>query len=95
MFCFERNSNTFRPLVDAVLAFLTELFDLGLGYSALNSGRSAVSAVILSDQERTVGAHPKVVRFLKGVYELRTPLPRYQHALDMPTLLTHFKTRKK
>ena len=75
-----------------MLAFLTELFELGLGCSALNTARSAISVVMQSDQEKTVGAHPKVVRFMKGVYELRTPMPRYQHTWDVQIVLNHFKT---
>ena len=75
-----------------MLAFLTELFELGLGCSALNTARSAISVVMQSDQEKTVGAHPKVVRFMKGVYELRTPMPRYQLTWDVQIVLNHFKT---
>ena len=39
----------FRPVVDVVLVFLTELFELGLGYSALNTARSVISAVMQLD----------------------------------------------
>ena len=62
-----------------VLDFLTELFDDGLGYSAINTARSAISAVT----QTAVGSCPQVIRFLKGVFELRTPLPKYTHTHGM------------
>ena len=43
-------------------------------------------------RKKTVGGHPKVVWFMKGVYELRTPMPRYQHTWDVQIVLNHFKT---
>ena len=75
-----------------MLSFLTELFQLGLGYSALNTARTVISVVMQSDQETTVGVHPKVLRFLKGIYELQTPVLPYQHTWDVQIVLNHFKT---
>lgn len=70
-----------------VLKFLTLLFEQGLKYSAINTARSALSAVIQTDSDRTVGAHPLVVRFMKGVFELRTPMPRYSSTWDVSIVL--------
>lgn len=71
---------------------MTRLFHKGLGYSAVNTARSAVSAVIKTKNHKTVGAHPKIVRFMKGVFELRTPKPKYNHTWDVNDLLAYFRT---
>ena len=74
-----------------VLDFLTELLD-GLGYSAINTARSAISAVT----QTVVGSCPQVIRFLKGVFELRTPLPKYTHTRtrDARVLSDYFRKQK-
>ena len=71
-YCASRNSDPFRKAVALVLHFLTKLFDEGLGYSAINTARSAVSAVT----QTTIGSHPQITWFLKGEFELRTALPK-------------------
>lgn len=74
-----------------VLKLLTVLYQVGLSYSAINTARSALSVVIRTKGGKTVGSDPIVVRLLKGIYELRTPLPRYSATWDVSTLLSHFK----
>lgn len=76
-----------------LLSFLTELFNQGLSYSALNSARSAVAAVVLCENEQSIGANPRIVRFLKGVFELRTPLPRYQQMWDVSVVLKYLQSK--
>ena len=49
-----------------VLDFLTSLFENGLGYSSINTARSALSALGLMFDNVLVGVHPLVVRFMKG-----------------------------
>lgn len=75
-----------------MLSFLTDLFEAGLGYSAINTARSALSSVILMSDKSTIGTHPLVVRFLKGVFELRTPMPRHSKIWDVGDVLKYFKT---
>jgi site-specific recombinase XerD len=41
-----------------------------------------------------VGANPKVVRFMKGVYELRTPKPKYTEVWDVNILLNLLRQKK-
>lgn len=42
----------------------------------------------------TFGNHPLVSRFLKGVFELKPSLPRYNHIWDVGVVLKHLKTLK-
>ena len=54
-----------RPPLSIVLQFLTTLHEEGFGYSAINTARSALSVVVTLPDNQTV------VRFLKGIFELR------------------------
>lgn len=71
--------------------FLTKLFNDGLSYSSINSARSALSALIDFDKRKSIGTHPLISRFLKGVYEPRTPKPRYQHIWDISPVLDYLR----
>ena len=66
-----------HPPVKDVLEFLQELYERGLGYSCPNIARSALSSFIVLDGNVTVGNHPLVQRFLKGVFQTRPAFPRY------------------
>lgn len=66
-----------------VLDFLTELYDSGLKYSSINTARSAVSQYALNN----LGANPLVIRFMKGVFNLRPSVPRYTQIWDVSYLL--------
>ena len=89
-FCVSRNSDLLRPTVALVFEFLTKLFEEGLGYSAINTARSAISAVT----QTAIGSHCQITRFLKGVFELRTPLPKYTHTWNVAILLDYFRKQK-
>jgi len=77
-----------------VLDFLTGLFSLGLGYSAINTARSAISAVVQTDGDKKMGEHPLICRFVRGVFQLRTPLPRQKNTWDVTVLLDFFRNSK-
>lgn len=74
------------------MEYLTELFHTGLGHSALNTARSALSALCSTDNSITIGAQPLVTRFMKGVYNLRPTRSRYNHIWDVNKVLEHLKT---
>ena len=74
-----RGTNYCQPNVSDVIQFLMQLYDSGLSYSTLNTARAAVSAVAQLTNGNSVGSHPLVARFLKGVYQSRTPTPNYSH----------------
>ena len=40
-----------------------------------------------------MGAHPRVIRFMKGVFESRTPLTKYRCTSDVVVLLGYLKNR--
>ena len=74
-----------------VLDFLTELFHKDkLGYSALNTARSALSAFVKVDGI-PVGQHDLVSRFFKGVFKVRPALPKYNVIWDVSLVLQYLK----
>lgn len=75
--------------MNLALDFLMDLYNDGIGYSGLNTARCALSAVITPVNSVTFGAHPLVVRFMKGVYNERIPLPRYQEIWDPQIVLRY------
>ena len=68
------------------------LHDRGLKYSTLNTARSAISAVILPTNNHTIGTHPLVSRFMRGIYKSNPPTPRY-HTRNVQTVLTHLSSQ--
>ena len=81
-----------HPPVTDVLEFLQELYARGLGYSCLNTARSALFSFIVLDGNVTVGNHPLVQRFLKGVFQTRPAFPRYTSTWDTSIVLSYLKT---
>ena len=60
--------------MNGAVEFLTFLFGSGLAYSALNTARSAFSAILPLFNGIKFGEHPLVSRFLKGAYEQQPAL---------------------
>jgi len=87
-FCLQRGIDPLLTPVPLVLDFLLALFNSGLGYSALNTARGALSA-ISSDR---VGSNVLVNRFMKGVFHKRPSLPRYHVTWDVSIVLDYLKT---
>ena len=74
------------------MEFLISLFNSGLGYSALNTARSALSAVMKINDNINFGEHPLVCRFTKGVFQLKPALPKYTHIWDVEKVLSYLQT---
>ena len=81
-------------LID-VVDFLTYIFDNGLkgcpvGYSAMNTARSALSTFLQIDGV-DAGKHPVVKRFMRGVFNQRPALPKYSYTWDLGILLKYIE----
>lgn len=73
-----------------LIGFLSFLYQKGSGYSALNSARSAVSTVVsLFTAASPIRAHPLVSRFMKGVFQSRPSVPRYNNTWDADVVLKY------
>ena len=91
-YCGERNIDPFSPTVEEGINSLAGLFEKGLGYSGLNTARSSLSSIITLSNNTNFGTHPMVCRFLKGVFENRPSLPKYNKIWDARLVLDYLKT---
>lgn len=71
---------------------MAELFEHGLGYSAMNTVRSALSQILQTPNGVAFGELPLVKQFMKGVFQEKPSLPRYNVTWDASILLNYLKT---
>jgi len=89
-FCYKEQISVYTPNVVNVLEFLQELFADEKSYSNINTARSALSTFINIDST-PVGSHSLITRFMKGVFSLRPPRPRYNETWDVEIMLTYLR----
>lgn len=88
MFCDGKGFDPFSPIIKHIVDFLASLYHSGLGYSAINTARSALSSFCdLSAIQVPVGQHHLVKRFMRGVFLLRPTLPRHNVTWDVNKVL--------
>ena len=78
--CLQQGSDPLQPNIGLALDFLADLQGRGLGYSAVNTARSALSSVIISNPP--FGSLPLVRRLMRAVFLEKPPKPRYDHSWD-------------
>ena len=81
--CSERGPDPFSGPVSEVANFLASLFQEGYQYNSVNAYRSAISSVHEKIDGLPVGQHPTITRLVKGVFNVRPPLPRYSSTWDV------------
>ena len=91
-FCHQRGITYSSPKINECLDFLMTLYNQGLSYSTINTARSAISSIITVDSGKHFGSHPLVIRFFKGIYELRRPQPKYSCIWDVSKVLSYLRT---
>lgn len=84
-FCQENEIDFYRASVSDVLKFLTKLYNRGCKYGTLNSTKSALALVLGT----SIMNDCVIKRFMKGVFKLRTPLPRYNLTWDPENVLNY------
>ena len=76
---------------DNGVEFRVSLYKAGLGYSAVNTTCSAISSLLILENDEKFGDHPLVVRCMKGIFELKPSLPKYE-IWDVRVVLDYLKT---
>ena len=92
-FCRKRGFDPCSVPPVKALDFLTELFEQGLGYSSLNTARSALSQVLPPEAGVSFGDLPLIRQFMKGVFQEKPSLPRYTVTWDPALLLNFLKSQ--
>lgn len=75
-FCGEREITPFQPSVNNVIQFLTTLHEMGLGYSAINTAKSAISSFVNMLNCVKFGDHILIKQFMKGIFQIKPALPK-------------------
>ena len=91
-YCQSNGFGKFEATKENRIDFLATLFSTGLGYSAINTARLALLSVLVLPKKLTFGLHLLLVRFLKGVFELKPSLPCYSRIWDVAAVLQYLKT---
>ena len=92
LFCGKNKISPSEATIQDGIEFFTSLFNSGLGYSAINTARSALSTVMGINDNVSFREHPLVCRFIKGVFQLKPALPKYTQVWDVEKVLSHLKT---
>ncbi|XP_055954504.1 uncharacterized protein LOC126811206 isoform X1 [Patella vulgata] len=90
-YCGKKKISIIQSSIADVTSFLTELFETGLSYSSLNTARSALSAMGIIIQGHSVGTHPVISKFMRGVFNLRPSKPRHMVTWDVGKVLLYLK----
>lgn len=82
-FCQENNYDIFNANHTQLISFLTTKFEQGASYSSINTHRSALSTILGTK----ITLDDNVNRFIKGVYRLKPPNPKYSATWDTNKVL--------
>ena len=74
--------------------FLAHLYSKCYQYRSLNAYRSAIASMHAPIDGVSIGQHPLVSRLLKGVFHVRSPLPRYSETWDVSMVLRYLTSLK-
>lgn len=78
-----KHLNVFETSIPNVINFLTDQYNSGAQYGTINSCRSALALILGSE----ISTDDRVKRFIKGIFRLRPPLPRYNLTWDVSVVL--------
>lgn len=84
-YCTNNNLDILESDSNNVISFLTQKFKQGASYSCLNIHRSALSIILGT----SVTLNDCVNRFMKGVYRLNPPQPKYNSIWDTNIVLNY------
>ena len=92
-FCCERYTDPIQATTEMGIEFLTDYFKTGVGYSSVNSARSALSRIIKPVCNVPFGKSPLVCRFVKGIFNIWPALPRYVTTWDVIKVFTFIQSK--
>ena len=90
--CSEREFNLFSTTSENILEFLADLFYKGFKFRTLGVYKSAISLNHETVDGFAIGKHPMMAKFMKWVFSLRPPEPKYFVTWDVRQVLDFLKT---
>lgn len=92
MYCSFHSLDPHDPSVLHVTTFLRLLLEGGAAYSTINVARCALSAVLETGTNTTIGSDRMVSRVVKGCGNLNPPEPRYDSTWDVSLVFKTLET---
>ena len=93
-FCDTRKIDSMCASVNQVLEFLAQLHGEGLGYSGVNTAKSAVFMFLSASTQREDYKDSWIIqKFMKGVFASKPALPRYNVTWDTEVVLKYLKSQ--
>ena len=93
-FCHKRQADPLCAITKTGIEFLNEYFNTGVGYSAVNSARSALSSLIKPLHGIPFGKDSLVSRILREVFNIRPALPQYVTTWNVSKVFQYFKKQQ-
>ncbi len=75
-----------------MLEFLGQLYEENVGYSAINTAKSAISSMCAIVAGREIGNERIVKQFMKGIFTCRPALPKYGRIWDVNKVFVYLST---
>ena len=91
--CLSNDLDPLNSSVQDVLNFLSIQFKSGKSYSILNTYRSSISSIHSKVNNTPIGQHELVIRFFKGLANLRPSIPRYSVTWDVDRVLLYLESQ--
>ena len=91
-FCNQQQINKIDPYLGEIISFLTLLHDDWLGYSAINTAKSMLSAIFEIMHKRDIGKEILIKSFMKGIFHLRRTIPKTNFTWNVKKVLKWFET---
>ena len=91
-FCHRQSTDPLQTHVGEILDFLTNLMESGIGYSAINTAKCAIGSYALFQGGQSLKDNQMVARFMKGVFNLKPPRPRYSDIWDVGKVLDYIRS---
>ena len=92
LYCLLQKVKPLKPSIAQILRFLRFLENEGLGFSAINAARCALSIILPRIDGETVGKHQLIHWFLRSVYTRNPPKPKYSRFWDVSVIFTPLKS---
>lgn len=90
--CRTKSLNPLSTTVPEVIDYLLYLYQEGMSYKTINVHRSAISSTRQTSDGVQIGQHWMVVNFMRGVFNMRPPRPRYLVTWDVSKVLRFLQT---
>ena len=88
-YCSTRGTDPVHTSESIIVEFLNSLYEGGSSYHTICQARSALNSVIRLAGHNHIADHSLIARFMKGVFNLRPPLPRKTVTWDIGKVLLY------